>query len=136
MDLDAAEWRIPAARMKAKTEHRIPLSDAAVAMLRDIRPANPHDAALVFPSPQAGKQLSDMSLLRCLEVTGLKGKATVHGFRSSFRDWAGEKSGCTRDVIEMALAHQVGSDVERAYARSTLFDQRRNLMDAWGRYVS
>ena len=117
--------------MKADREHRIPLSDAAMAAL----PPRGQPAARVFPSPMAGKQISDMSLLRCLEAAGLKNAATVHGFRSSFRDWAAEKSGHTRDVIEIALAHTVGHDVERSYARSDLFEKRQELMAQWANYV-
>ena len=136
VDLDEREWRIPADRMKADREHRIPLPDAALDILQRFRPRDARDAALVFPSPLTGRQLSDMTLLRCLKTTGLADRTTVHGFRSSFRDWAAERSGHTRDVIETALAHTVGDDVERSYARSDLFDQRRALMAQWAAYVT
>lgn len=134
--LDTGEWRIPADRMKACREHRIPLSKAAVDVLRTVRPPAARPGALLFPSPQPGKQLSDMTLLRCLQQTGLAEATTVHGFRSSFRDWAAERSGHTRDVIETALAHLVGNEVERSYARSDLFDQRRTLMAKWAEYIT
>ena len=77
-----------------------------------------------------------MTLLRCLQRSGLAEATTVHGFRSSFRDWAAEQSGHTRDVIETALAHLVGNEVERSYARSDLFDQRRTLMAKWAEYIT
>ncbi len=135
-DLEAREWRIPSERMKADREHRVPLSSAVMDILHSVRPATPRDAALVFPSPYAGKQLCDMTVLRCLKAVGLTSATTVHGFRSSFRDWAAEKSRHTRDVIETALAHTVGSEVERSYARSDLFEQRRDLMEKWGNYAT
>ena len=133
IDLEAREWRIPADRMKAKAEHRVPLSDAACAILAGLKRGS--DDALVFPSRQAGKQLSDMSLLRCLEFAGLKGTATIHGFRTSFRTWASEQTDYPHAVCEHALAHTVGSDVERSYARSDLFERRRGLMADWAAYV-
>ena len=135
VDLEARTWTIPAARMKAEAEHRVPLSDAALVLLEARRPANPNPQALIFPSVQAGKLVSDMSLLRCLEVVGLKGKATIHGMRSAFRDWAGEKTKHRPDTIEKALAHAVGSAVERAYARSDLFEDRQKLMSDWAQYL-
>lgn len=136
ISLARREWRIPADRMKAYREHRIPLSNAAVEVLRTVRPPAARPGALLFPSPQPGKQLCDMTLLRCLKRAGLAEATTVHGFRSSFRDWAAEQSGHTRDVIETALAHLVGNEVERSYARSDLFDQRRRLMAQWAEYVT
>ena len=136
IDLGEREWRIPADRMKVDREHRIPLADASLDVLHGLRPVGVEGTALVFPSPRGGKCLSDMALLRCLKTAGLAANTTVHGFRSSFRDWAAERSGHTRDVIEMALAHTVGDEVERSYARSDLFDQRRDLMAQWAAYVT
>ncbi len=136
IDLREREWRIPADRMKVDREHRVPLADASLDVLHGLRPVNVQGTALVFPSPRGGKCLSDMTLLRCLKTAGLAAKTTVHGFRSSFRDWAAERSGHTRDVIEMALAHTVGDEVERSYARSDLFDQRRDLMAQWAAYLT
>ena len=130
IDLEAREWRVPAARMKAGAEHRVPLSDAAVAILDRMRGHS--DGApdeLVFPGV-GGRPINGDTLVKALRrATGTD--ADVHGFRSSFRTWAAERSGATRDVAELSLAHVVGGSVERSYARSDLFDQRRALMDAW-----
>ena len=136
VDLEAREWRIPADRMKAQRDHRVPLSEGAMAVLESVRPQR--DASvLVFPSPQRpGKALSDMALTKVLRDTGLAERATVHGFRSAFRDWASERTSVPHAVCEAALAHQVGSAVERSYARSDLFEQRRGLMDRWAAYVT
>ena len=134
IDLDAREWRIPANRMKAGVEHRIPLSDAALAVLEQARPLR-DDSGLVFPSPtRRGKPLSDMTLTKILRDNGLSDRATVHGFRSSFRDWAAD-TGKLRETAEAALAHTVGG-VEGAYFRSDLFERRRRLMDDWSRFVT
>ena len=136
VDLDAREWRIPAPRMKSKAEHRVPLSDAALAVLESVRPLR-GDAESVFPSPlRSSKRLASMTLFKVLSVTGLADRTTVHGFRSSFRDWASERTSVPHAVCEMALAHKVGSDVERSYARSDLFEKRRGLMDAWAAFVT
>ena len=128
-------WVIPGARMKTGEDHRVPLSGAAMDVLhqawelRDV-------SGLVFPSPMtAGKPLSDMTLTKILRSVDLADRATVHGFRSSFRDWAGECTSAPHAVMELSLAHQVGSEVERAYARSDLLDQRRALMDAWAEFL-
>ena len=135
-DLDAPEWRIPGARMKAGVEHRVPLSDAALDALESVRPLRSR-ADLVFPSPfRPGRPLSDMTLTKVLRDTGLARRATVHGFRTAFRTWASERTSMPHAVCEMALAHRVGSDVERSYARSDLFEKRRGLMDQWAAYVS
>ena len=134
IDRDARVWRIPAARMKMRRDHRVPLSDAALAALEAVWPLR--DASgLVFPSPsRAGRPLADVTLVRLLKAHGIK--AVPHGFRSSFRDWASECTNVPHAVAEMALAHQVGSAVERSYARSDLFEQRRGLMDRWGAYAT
>ena len=136
IDLDAGEWRIPAARMKTGVEHRVPLSGAALAVLESVQPLRDR-FALLFPSPsRPGKPLSDMTLTKVLRDTGLADRATVHGFRSAFRTWASERTSVPHAVCEMALAHRVGSDVERSYARSDLFEKRRGLMVAWAEYAS
>lgn len=129
IDLSAAVWIVPASRMKAGIEHRIPLSVQAVDLLRGL----PHEAGidLVFPAPRGGA-LSDMSLLAVMRRMGVD--ATPHGFRSTFRDWAGETTAYPREVIEHALAHQLKDKAEAAYARGTLFDKRRRLMVDWGKY--
>jgi integrase len=132
IDLDAGLWVIPAGRMKASPNgHRVPLSEPAIALLKAIKrdPEQP----LVFPSP-TGKQFSDAAMAAVLKR--LKVDATQHGFRSSFRDWTTEKSGFPSDAAEHALAHQVGSKTERAYARSDMLEIRRELMAAWSRFLS
>jgi integrase len=132
IDLEAREWRIPAARMKMDAEHRVPLSDAAVAVLEAMRA---HRASgLVFASPKRpGKALDASAVVKALQR--VYPDRTMHGFRSSFRTWAAEKTNVTRDIAEMALAHRVGSDVERSYAQSDLFEKRRALMAAWAGYL-
>ena len=136
VNLEAHEWRIPASRMKGGAEHRVPLSAAALAVLESVLPLG-GPAGLVFPSPlRPSKPLSDMTLTKLLRDTGLADRATVHGFRTSFRTWAAERTSYPREVCEAALAHVVGSAVERAYARSDLFAKRRHLMDAWAAFLS
>ena len=133
--LETAEWRIPEERMKGGCEHRVPLSPAAIATLERAR--NLHSpAGLCFPAPtRASRQLHATALAKV--VRGIYGnRCTVHGFRSSFRDWASEQTSVPHAVAEAALAHQVGSAVERSYARSDLFDKRRSLMDEWAAYVT
>ena len=136
IDLEAREWRIPASRMKSGAEHRVPLSGAALDVLESVGPLRGR-AGLVFPSPsRPAKTLSDMTLTKLLRDSGLSDRATVHGFRTSFRTWASERTSVPHAVCEMALAHRVGSDVERSYARSDLFEKRRGLMDQWAAYVT
>ena len=134
IDLSARIWTIPAHRMKNNVEHRVPLNDAALEAVGEVRELK--DASgLIFPSPQlAGRPLSDMTLTKVLRNLGLAERATVHGFRNSFRDWAAE-SGKRRELAEAALAHEVGG-VEGAYFRSKLLEGRRELMEEWGRYVT
>ena len=129
VDLNKAEWIIPANRMKAGKEHMVPLSSRAVAILRQL-PAGADDE-IIFKAPRGG-MLSDMTLGAVLKRMGVP--VTVHGFRSTFRDWAGEVSNFPREVSEHALAHQLKDKAEAAYARGTLFDKRRRLMDAWASY--
>ena len=135
LDLDKKEWRVPAERMKGKAEHRVPLSAAAVAVLEQARVLS-DGKGLVFPSPmRLGRPLSSMSLTKVLRDTGLAAKATVHGFRSSFRTWASEKTDADHSVMELSLSHRVGSAVEQAYARSDLLAKRQRLMNQWGAYL-
>ena len=94
------------------------------------------DGGLVFPGRTAGRQLSDMTMTKVLRTTGLAERATVHGFRSSFRDWAAERTSASHAVMELSLAHHVGNAVERAYARSDLLEQRRALVEAWADYIT
>ena len=127
-------WRIPGERMKAGVEHRVPLSAPVLALLEKAR-ALDDGSDLIFPSPiRRGGKLSNMTLTKVLRDTGLAGRATVHGFRSSFRDWCAD-TGKAREVAEAALAHTVGG-VEGAYFRSDLFERRRLLMDAWAVYLT
>ena len=134
VDLDAGEWRIPGERMKSGAEHRVPLSDAALAVLDEARPLSGGEG-LVFPSPiKPGHPMSDMTLTKILRTTGLAERATVHGFRSGFRDWCAD-TGKPREIAEAALAHTVGG-VEGAYFRSDLFERRRALMQAWADFLT
>lgn len=127
IDIAAAVWTIPAGRMKMKKEHRIPLSGAALAILK----SQGVGAGLIFPNNKA-KPLSDMTLGAVLKRMGLD--VTAHGFRSTFRDWAGETTDYPREVIEHALAHQLKDKAEAAYARGSLFSKRAHLMEDWARY--
>ena len=131
MDLGAGVWTIPAARMKAKRDHRVPLSGRAGAILHDARRRS-DGTGLVFRSPR-GKPLSDMTLSKLIKELGIA--AVPHGFRSSFRDWAAERTNTPREVVEAALAHTVRNPTEAAYARSDLFERRRLLMDDWAGYL-
>jgi integrase len=125
-------WIVPAARMKAGKEQRVPLSDTALAQLGERRA--PGD--LIFPGGRVPKKpMSDMTLAAVLKRIGLH-DITVHGFRSSFRDWAGETTTFSREVIEAALAHRLRDKAEAAYARGDLLDKRRKLMVAWEEYVA
>ena len=135
-DLETGEWRILGGRMKAGVEHRVPLSDAALVVLSRARPlADGSD--LVFPSPVApGRPLSDMTLTKILRTTGLSDRATVHGFRSSFKVWCMERTDIPWAVSEAALAHTLGGSTEQAYARSDLFEKRRALMQQWADFVA
>ena len=136
IDLDARERRIPPERMKAGSEHRVPLSDAAVAVLEKAR-ALDDGCGLAFPSAsRPGKPMSDMTLTKVLRDVGLADRATVHGFRTSFRTWAAERTNAEHAVMELSLAHAVGSAVEQAYARSDLLAKRRRLMDQWGSFIT
>ena len=132
IDLDAATWTVPASRMKAKRDHRVPLCERALAILHEARQVVTSDH-LIFPSPR-GKPLSDMTLSKLVKELGIP--AVPHGFRSSFRDWAAERTSHPREVIEAALAHSVRNQTEAAYARSDLFARRRRLMDDWAAYLS
>ena len=122
-----AVWTVPASRIKAGKEHRVPLTPAALALLGE--PGEPDE--LVFPSPiKTRKPLSDVTLAAVLKRMG-HGDITVHGFRSTFRDWAGETTAHAREVIEAALAHRLKDKAEAAYARGDLFQKRRKLMEDW-----
>ena len=131
IDMDAAIWTVPGERIKSGREHRVPLSDAALDVLREA--AQYRDCSgLVFPSAR-GKAMSDATLGKLLTENGVD--AVPHGFRSSFRQWAAERTNIAREVAEFALAHVVGDAAERAYQRSDLFDRRRELMERWAAYL-
>ena len=136
IDLDSATWIVPAERMKAHAEHRVPLSSRALAILKEARTIN-DGSGLAFPSPtRPGKPISDMTLTTLLRRLKVADRATVHGFRSAFRDWSAECTHAPHAIMELSLAHAVGSAVEAAYARSDLFDRRRALMDQWASYLT
>ena len=131
MDLIANVWTVPAERMKAKKEHRVPLSAATLAVLQRARKLGDAPDALVFPGARAGRPLSDVALSKALHVAAGTKAVTVHGLRSTFRDWVAEATDYPRDVAEMALAHAIGDKVEAAYRRGDLFEKRRALMQDW-----
>jgi integrase len=131
IDLGEKVWVVPAARMKAGREHRVPLSAAAVAILEQMQEVREGD--FVFPGGKRGKPLSNMAMLAVLKRID-RGDLTNHGFRSSFRDWAAERTNFPREVAEMALAQTVGDKVEAAYRRGDLFQKRRQMMDGWARF--
>ena len=124
-------WIIPASRMKAKKEHRVPLSSAASKLLSVIPRFEGVD--LVFPAPRGGK-LSDMSLTAVMRR--MKRKEVPHGFRSTFRDWAAERTNYPRDLAEMALAHSIGNAVEAAYRRGDMLEKRRMMMTEWAQFTN
>ena len=132
-DIEGGLWTIPAERMKARAEHRVPLAPRAIEILKPL-----HDdryTEFVFPGQKHGKPLSNMALemlLRRMKVEGV----TVHGFRSSFRDWCGDETTFPREIAEAALAHVVGSQVELSYRRSDALEKRRKLMEAWANHCS
>ena len=133
MDTANRVWTVPASRMKAKREHRVPLCRRALEVLGAARTLGGGDSPLVFPGPR-GKPLSHTPLYTVFKEHGIA--AVPHGFRSSFRDWAAEKTDHPREVIEAALAHVVQNQVEAAYARSDLFERRRTLMNDWEAYLA
>ena len=126
-------WMVPAERMKADKEHRVPLSDAAIAILKDLVKVRHGD--FIFPGGRGARPISNMAMAMMLRRMG-RNELTVHGFRSSFRDWAAERTSFPPEVAEMALAHAVGDKVEAAYRRGDLFQKRRQLMEAWARFCT
>lgn len=132
VDLERRVWTVPAERMKARKEHRVPLSDAAAAVLESARALRRDSCDLVFPGA-TGKQLSDMTLSKLMKELGIA--AIPNGFRSSFRDWAGETTQHPHAVIESALAHVIQNKAEAAYARSDLLERRRTLMSDWSAFL-
>jgi integrase len=126
-------WIIPAERMKADKEHRVPLSSRALGILDEVGAAGDDKDGFVFGGQSHGQPLSNMAMLKLLQRMG-RSDLTVHGFRSTFRDWAAERTNFPNEVVEMALAHAVDDKTEAAYRRGDLFDKRRRLMDAWAEY--
>lgn len=133
IDLTGGLWTIPADRMKAGVEHRIPLSEQAQEVLRRVASTKVND--IVFSGQKPGRSLSNMALLMVLRRMG-RDDITAHGFRSTFRDWAAERTNFPNEVCEAALAHVIGNKAEAAYRRGDLFEKRRKLMEAWGSYCS
>lgn len=141
IDIGEKLWTVPAARMKADKEHRVPLSARAIAILKEIKALcqvsdgqNEADAS-VFPGGKHGKPLSNMAFLMLLRRMK-RDDLTAHGFRSTFRDWAAERTNFPSEVAEMALAHAVGDKVEAAYRRGDLFERRRRMMTAWATFCA
>jgi integrase len=131
IDLDTKVWTIPADRMKVRKEHRVPLTGRAVEILK----ALPRETDFVFPGGRKGAPISNMAMAQLLKrIERLD--ITVHGFRSTFRDWAAERTSYPNHIVEMALAHVIGDKVEAAYRRGDLFDKRRKLMEAWAAYCT
>ena len=134
-DLATKTWTVPADRMKANREHRVPLCDRALAICEGVRPLRAADDDFVFPGLLYRRPLSNMAMtavLKRMECSAV----TVHGFRSTFRDWAGECADFPREVVEAALAHIVGDQTERAYRRGDALEKRRRLMDAWADFCA
>jgi integrase len=131
IDLTDMVWTIPAARMKAGKEHRVPLTARAVEILK----ALPREGDSVFPGGRKGAAISNMAMAELLKRMG-RLDITVHGFRSTFRDWAAERTNCPNHIVEMALAHAVGDKVEAAYRRGDLFAKRARLMADWAKYCT
>jgi integrase len=130
-EIDGSLWTVPAGRIKGGKAHRVPLSDRALQIVQQMKPMC--DGAYVFPGGRKARPLSNNAMLKLLERME-RSDLTVHGFRSTFRDWAAEQTNFPREVAEMALAHVIDDKVEAAYRRGDLLEKRRQLMDAWARY--
>lgn len=136
IDLGSSTWDIPGSRMKGGEPHRVPLSTSALKVLKEASPLR-NDSDLVFPSTAKPDSLmTSATPMKTLKQVGLNKKTTVHGFRSSFRTWAGECTDFPREVCEVALAHEVGNMVERSYARGDFLPKRRQLMQQWADYLA
>jgi integrase len=134
INMESRVWAVPAARMKMKRLHRVPLSEAAMVILRTQLGRRQDGQRHVFTGRSLFSPLNKMALSRALDEAG-GGEFTVHGFRSSFRDWAGDRTSFPREVAEAALAHAVGDETERAYRRGDALDKRRALMEAWANFL-
>ena len=135
-DMSARLWTLPAERMKARREHRVPLPPRAVEILEKVARLRRSDSSdsLVFPGRRPDRPFSNMSMQMVLRRSAATRDYTVHGFRSTFRDWAGERTNFPREIVEVALAHLVGDEVERAYRRGDALEKRRTLMEAWAAF--
>lgn len=133
IDLKAGIWTIPASRMKTSTEHRVPLCSRAIEIIGAMESIKQND--FVFPGQKEARSLTNMAMLELLKRIG-RNDLTVHGFRSSFRDWASERTSFPRDVCEMALAHTIANRAEAAYRRGDLFHKRRDLMEHWAKHCT
>jgi integrase len=132
IDTETYTWTCPAARMKSGNDHRVPLTQD---MLDIVEPLRAMASAFVFEGQKRHRPLSNMAMLMLLRRMDIEG-VTVHGFRSTFRDWAAEAANAPREVAEMSLSHRIGSQVEQAYARSDLLEKRRVLMERWSQFVT
>ncbi len=132
IDLDQRLWTVPKERMKARIEHRVPLSDRALEILLDMKSGDDNSTGSVFPGQRRDRPLSQMAMLMLLRR--MKVAVTAHGFRSTFRDWAGDCTDFPRDVAEAALAHRLVDKTEAAYRRGTALEKRRDLMEAWAAF--
>lgn len=131
-EIEGDVWTVPAVRMKGGRGHRVPLSARALEIIEEMRPLRLIDCPYVFPGGRRGRPLSDMALTMC--VRGIQPGITVHGLRSTFRDWAGDCTETPREIVEAALAHIVGDKAEQAYRRGDALERRRALMSAWESY--
>jgi integrase len=135
LDLLDKTWTVPAERMKAYREHRVPLSARALALLEEMQPHRASDDGFVFPGGNAGRSLSNMAFLMLLRRMK-RDDLTAHGFRATFKTWASERTSFQNEIVEAALAHVVGSKVEQAYRRGDMFEKRRGLMQQWARFCT
>ncbi|MCK9514408.1 MAG: tyrosine-type recombinase/integrase, partial [Pigmentiphaga sp.] len=136
IDLAKKIWMVPAGRMKAGREHRVPLSEAAIAVLKGMEPLRAADdgASYVFPGQRPKRPLSGMAMAMLLRRQKHEQKITVHGFRSSFRHWVGEETSFASETAEASMSHAVGDATERAYRRGDALEKRREVMEAWAAY--
>src|SRR6516165_3931788 len=137
IDLLDKTWTVPAARMKAHREHRVPLSARTIVILREMKAARNgnDDNAFIFPGPNPRRPLSNVALLRLLERMQLD-NLTVHGFRATFKTWASERTSFQNEIVEASLAHTIGGKVEQAYMRGDMFEKRRRLMQQWATFCT
>lgn len=135
MDLAAKVWTVSAERMKTKRAHRVPLSEPALEILNTLKPLAAGKEAHVFPGGRPRQGLSDVALSKALHLAAGTKEVTVHGLRSTFRDWVAEMTEYPRDVAEMALAHAIADKVEAAYRRGDLFEKRQEMMEGWAEFA-